>query len=398
MKRPWLKRIAISVAVFACAGAVWWGMRNPPVMVDTAAVAEAPMRVTIREEGRTRVRDIYTVSAPIGGHLSRSVLAEGDKVEAGKTVLASIHPLDPPLLDRRTEAELHAARDAARSAVGIAQGELRQAEMALSLSRDSLGRALKLFGPGVISETALEKATNEVELQEAAVEAARAAVGYRQAELATAEARLLQTSDTDTVGAGCCIDVLAPSSGTVLAVKARSEQAIAAGAVIAEIGDVSQLEIVVDLLSSDAIRVVPGTPTDITEWGGDKVLQARVRKIDPAAFTKVSALGIEEQRVSAVLDLVDSDARLGHAFRVVAELVVWSCESCLQVPISALYRSGDEWQAFAVVDGRAQEKPVTVGRFNDISAQVLGGLSAGDRVVTHPNDRMFDGVRVTERR
>ena len=203
-----------------------------------------------------------------------------------------------------------------------------------------------------------EKAANEVELQEAAVEAARAAVGYRQAELATAEARLLQTSDTDTVGAGCCIDVLAPSSGTVLAVKARSEQAIAAGAVIAEIGDVSQLEIVVDLLSSDAIRVVPGTPTDITEWGGDKVLQARVRKIDPAAFTKVSALGIEEQRVSAVLDLVDSDARLGHAFRVVAELVVWSCESCLQVPISALYRSGDEWQAFAVVDGRAQEKPV----------------------------------------
>src|SRR5690606_35213269 len=213
----------------------------------------------------------------------------------------------------------------------------------------------------------------------------------------SAQARLLRTPEAETAGAGCCINVLAPSSGTVLAVRARSEQAITAGAVIAEIGDISQLEIVVDLLSSDAVRVVPGTPTEITEWGGDKVLRAHVRKIDPAAFTKVSALGIEEQRVSAILDLEDRDPRLGHGFRVIAEVVVWSCETCPQVPINALYRSAGEWRAFTLIDGRAHETAVSVGRLNDVSAQVLGGLEEGDLVIAHPNDQVFDGVRVTSR-
>jgi HlyD family secretion protein len=175
-----------------------------------------------------------------------------------------------------------------------------------------LTRALKLFAPGVISESALQKVTNEVALQEAAVEAAGATVAFRKAELASAEARLVQPDPDDPNGSRCCVTLLAPISGTVLAIHARSEQAVSAGAVVAEVGDTSKLEIVVDLLSADAVRIVPGTRADILEWGGDGKLAAIVRKVDPAAFTKVSALGIEEQRVNAVLDFDGSERRLGH--------------------------------------------------------------------------------------
>ncbi|MDP3898709.1 MAG: HlyD family efflux transporter periplasmic adaptor subunit, partial [Mesorhizobium sp.] len=336
--------------------------------------------------------DVYAVSTPIAGHLSRTVLEEGDRVEGGISIVAAIHPLDPPLIDRRAEAELLAARDAARSGVGIAESELKRAEAALALAEDQLARALKLFGPGVISESALQKVTNEVALLKAAVEAALATVGFRQAELASAEARLLQPDPRNPNEEDCCITLHAPISGTVLAVHARSEQAVAAGAVIAEIGDTSKLEIVVDLLSADAVRIAPGTAASIVDWGGEGALSAKVRKIDPAAFTKVSALGIEEQRVNAVLDLENGDARLGHGFRVVAELAIWDCASCLQVPISALFRAGDRWRVFRLADGRLRETEVDIGRMNDETAQVLGGLSVGDVVVVHPSDTLADGA------
>lgn len=391
MRSPWPKRIAVGASLAVVAGSAWWALREQPALVDVATIEQGPIRVTIREEGVTRVTDIYTVSAPIAGHLSRTVLEEGDLVEAGKTVLAAIHPLDPPLLDRRTEAELLAARDAARSGVGIAQSELRRAETALALAEDQLERALKLFGPGVISESALQKVTNDVALQKAAVETAHETVGFRQAELASAEARLAQPNAQSSDKAPCCVTLLAPINGTVLAVRARSEQAVGAGAVIAEIGDTAQLEIVVDLLSADAVRIGPGTRADVIEWGGDKALSAIVRKIDPSAFTKVSALGIEEQRVNAILDLKDTDLRLGHGFHVVAELDIWRCDSCLQLPISALFRSGDQWQVFGLSDGRVHARTVDIGRMNDTMAQVMSGLSVGDVVVVHPSDALSEG-------
>lgn len=390
MRNPWPARIFSGIAALAVAGAAAWALREEPVRVDVATAINAPMRVTIREEGTTRVRNIYTVSTPIAGHLSRTLLEEGDRVAGGKTLVAAIHPLDPPLIDRRTEAELTAARDAARAAVGISQSELRRAEAALGLAEDQLARALKLFAPGVISESALHKTTNDVALQKAAVEAARATVGFRQAELASAEARLLQPDPERPGGTDCCVVLRAPISGTVLAVHVRSEQAVAAGAVVAEIGDTSDLEIVVDLLSADAVRIRPGTVADIVEWGGDEAIPAAVRKIEPAAFTKVSALGIEEQRVNAVLDFASDDSGLGHGFRVVADLVVWECEVCLQIPISALFRSGERWHVFKLEDNRLDEVGVGIGRTNDETAQVLDGLSAGDVVVVHPADTMAD--------
>lgn len=397
MPGTWTKRTGLLVLVAAIAGGFYYAMRERPVLVDVAEVVEAPMRVTVREEGVTRVRDVYTVSAPIAGHLSRTVLREGDPVEAGTTVVASIHPLDPPLIDRRTQAELVAARDAARAAVGIAEVELPRAETALRLAEEELARALRLYGPGIISESAMQRITTEVENQKAAVEAARAMIALRQAELASAEARLMQPDGGDPRNGGCCVDIVAPVDGTVLAVLARSEQAVAAGTRVAELGDTSRLEIIVDLLSADAVRIAPGTRAVIGDWGGERPLEAVVRRVDPAGFTKVSALGIEEQRVNAVLDLDGHDERLGHGYRIFAEMAVWECDACLQVPIAALFRDGNRWSVFVVEGKRLRQAAIDIGRMNDEVAEVRDGLAAADIVVLHPGDTLQDGSLVERR-
>ena len=397
MNKVWLKRLGLGAVVLAILGGFYYAMRETPTLVDVATVSEGPMHIAIREEGTTRVRDVYTVSAPIAGHLARTVLEEGDEVEAGRTVVASIHPLDPPLIDRRTEAELVAARDAARAAVALAEIELQRAETALRLANNELERAVRLFEPRVISESALQRVQNDVEMQSAQVETARATIGVRQAELASAEARLMQPETTGAEGQDCCVNIYAPVDGVVLSVMAKSEQAVSTGTQIAEIGDPNRLEIVVDLLSADAIRVRPGARPSIGDWGGDDALPGVVRRVDPAGFTKVSALGIEEQRVNAVIDLEENGGRLGHGYRVAAELTIWECEKCVQVPIGTLFRSGNNWNVFRLEGDRLRRTEVSIGRMNTEVAQVLGGLSPGDLVVMHPSDTVDDGSLVEAR-
>lgn len=398
MTGVWIKRLGLGAAAVAVVAGFAYALREQPVLVDAAAVAAAPMQVTVREEGVTRVRDVYTISAPIAGHLARTLLEEGDPVAAGETVVASIEPLDPPLIDKRTEAELVAAREAARSAVAIAETDLKRARAALKLAEEEQARALKLYGPGIISESALQKAESEVELRRAQVDAAHATIAVRKAELATAEARLMPPERNGDGEAGCCVSVTAPVDGVVLEVFAKSEQAVAVGTRIAEIGDPAELEIVVDLLSADAVRIRPGADATITDWGGDAALAATVRRVDPAAFTKVSALGIEEQRVNAVLDLAEAEPRLGHGYRVFAEMTVWECARCLQVPISALFRAGDGWSVFVVgADDRVRRADLQIGRMNDETAEVLSGLAPGDVVVLHPSDTIEDGTLVDRR-
>jgi HlyD family secretion protein len=397
MRSPWLKRGVGVLALAAVAGGFAYALREQPSLVDVAKVSEGPMRVTIREEGVTRVREVYTVSTVITGHLARSVLEEGDGVKANETVVASIHPLDPPLIDKRTEAELLAARDAARSAVGIAEIELQRSEAGLRLAEDDLKRAVGLFKPGVISEAALQRINNVVDIQRAAVDAAKTTIVFRRAELASAEARLLQPDPLDPTEATCCVNLLAPVDGTVLAVFAKSEQAVVPGMKIAEIGDTGTLEIAVDLLSADAVRISPGTKALISDWGGDHPLSAIVRRVDPAGFTKVSALGIEEQRVNAVLDLDEQERRLGHGYRVFAEMTIWECGKCLQVPISALFRNGNEWNVFVVQGDRLRQAEIAVGHMNDETADVIEGLEPGEMVVVHPADVLADGTLVERR-
>lgn len=393
MNSIWLKRAGLAAALLAVIGGFAYALREKPVQVDVIEAVKAPMQIAILQEGVTRVRDVYTVSAPISGHLARTVLEEGSIVKANETVVASIHPLDPPLIDTRTIAELTAAREGARASLSIAEQERKKTQMDLLQAENDLERAERLAARGIVSETALQKAQTAVDLLKSQVDVTLAAIELRKAELASTEARLEQpsTQKTETSNEECCVRVTAPIDGVVLAVYAKSEQPVSVGAKIADIGDPSELEIVADLLSSDAVRVKPGTPAEIIQWGGDINLRARVKRIDPAAFTKVSALGIEEQRVNAVLELLDTDPRLGHGFRVHARIPIWESPSSLQVPISALFRTGNRWNVFSIVDGHAKVVEVKIRQMNDDATEVLEGLNEGDLVVVHPSDTLADG-------
>lgn len=391
MNKTWIRRLLFTVIAIVVAGGLVYSLREVPTLVDVAEVTDGPMKVTIREQGTTRVRDVYTVSAPIAGHLTRIALHEGDPVEKGEAV-ASIRPLDPPLIDARTEAELVAAREAARSAVSIAEMQLQSARTSLSLAQQELERAEKLHGPGLVSESVLEKAQGEVDMQTAQVASAEATVALRNAELQSAEARLAQPgTQTDSANV-CCVELPAPVAGVILSLYAESEQAVAAGTRIADVGDPADLEIMVDLLSADAVRIGVGSKAVITDWGGDRALMATVRRIEPSGFTKVSALGVEEQRVHALLDLEDHDPRLGHGYRVFAEMTIWEDDKVVRVPISALYRVGNDWNLFVLADDRVHQVPVEIGEMNDEIAQVLSGVEPGQTVVVHPSDTLVDGA------
>ena len=392
-------RIGLAALAAIVGAGLYVALREQPVSVDAAPVIEGPMIVTIDQEGVTRVRNVYTVSAPIAGHLDRTLLEEGDPVEANRTVVASIHPMDPPLIDRRTEAELLAAIEAARSGVAQAELEHQRALSALEPAEADLERAVRLFGSNIVSERDLQRATTEVALQEAQVKSTEARIRQRQAELNSAKARLMRPGDEilDIKGRECCVEVTAPIDGIVLSVRVKSEQAVAAGTPLAEVGDPRDLEIAVDLLSEDAVRIRPGLKATITDWGGEENLDATVRRVDPSAFTKVSALGIEEQRVNAVLDLDRPEPLLGHGYRVFARLAIWRSEKALQAPIAALFRTSGNWAVFRIVDDRAELVPVEIGHLNDESAEVTAGLSRGDRVVLHPSDTLDDGGLVAPR-
>ncbi len=400
MTNPWIKRTGFAIAAIAVAGGFAYALREKPVLVDVGVAAASPMKQVILQEGMARVRDVYTVSSPIAGHLARTVLDEGTRVKANETVVAAIHPLDPPLIDRRTLAELVAAKDGAFASLSIAEMEHKKAQTDLEQAVKDEARAERLAKTGTISETTLQKAENLTETLRSQVNMTRTAIEMRKAELASAEARLAQTPtyDGDGAGADCCVTLTAPIDGAVLAVYAKSEQPVTVGAKIADIGDPYKLEVVVDLLSSDAVRVAPGTSAQITQWGGNRNLRAHVRRIDPAAFTKISALGIEEQRVNAVLDLEDGDPRLGHGFRVYAEIPIWETPSAMQVPISALFRVGNRWNAFLVVDGHTKKTEIDIGHMNEDTAEVLNGLSNGDMVVLHPSDTLDNGSLVEVRK
>lgn len=392
----WIKRIAFLAVIVALAVGFYYALREEPVAVDAEKVASGPMAVTLVQEGTTRIRNVYTISAPIAGHLARPLLVEGDPVKANSTVIASIHPLDPPLIDQRTLAELRAQRDAANAAIAVATSEVARIEAELAHARREFERASRLATSGAIPEMTVQKTANDVAVLEAQLRAGNSSIVLRQAELANIEAKLKQPDSANDAGY-CCIELKAPVDGVVLDVFAESEQAVIAGTKIIDVGDPSDLEISVDLLSTDAVQVKPGTRASIVDWGGDRPLAATVRRIDPSAFTKISALGIEEQRVNTILDLDETDVRLGHGFRVYAEIVLWQGQKVLQVPISALFRQGADWAVFLVEDGSAVRRKVSIGHMNDRTAEVLDGLAAGATVIVHPSDLVDDGSPVALR-
>jgi len=374
-----------------------------PVPVDLGTVERGTLEVTVADEGETRVRDIYTVSAPVDGRVLRLEVEAGDDVVAHKTVLFSIEPSSPQFLDIRTRSQAEAAVKAAEAARALSQADVERAEAEMEFAAAELDRAEALAQRGNISTSALDRARLELRTKQAALETAKATLRVKEFELERTKASLIDpgTSGTPTrTNENCCVPVYSPIDGNVLRVLRESEGVVAAGTPLIEIGDPSDLEIVVDLLSTDAVQVEAGADVIIDDWGGPKPLMGRVRRVEPFGFTKISALGIEEQRVNVIIDLTDPREAwqaLGHGYRVEAQIVTWRGENTLMVPLGALFRSGDRWAVFVVEGGRANLRHIEIGRANMESAEVLSGIEADTRIILHPSDRVADGVRIEER-
>lgn len=381
--------------------ALAWLLRDKPVPVDFALVARGPLQVSVSDEGETRVKEVFVVSAPVGGFKRRIDLEPGDPVEAAKTVIARIEPTEPGFLDVRTEAQLRAALSAAEAARSNAEATVHRTEADLEFARSELERFRGLAARDTIAQNALDDAQRRERTAAAALGEAKAQLDMREHEREQAQAALLAPNASRTEAGNCdCVEVYAPITGTVLRVLQESEGVVTASMPLVEIGDPHALEIVVDLLSADAVRVAPGQRVYIEGWGEPEPLNGVVQRVEPFGFTKVSALGIEEQRVNVIIDFTDPPERwqrLGHGYRVEPRVVLWEADDVLKVPLPALFRDGDEWAVFAEKKGRAELRGVQLGHDNGIEAEITHGLEAGERVVLHPSDRVSDGVRVVER-
>ncbi len=397
MLKTWFKRGVIAATLAALVALFAWLLWPVPVAVDVARAQRGPMETTINEEGINRIRHVYVVSAPATGKLLRPGVETGDQVVAGQTVVATIAAVDPTMLDARTQRELTAAAEGARDAREVAELQVAKAEREQIFARSELKKAQELAGKRGLSLSLLDQKLFEEDVSEKALLAARAQLKMREHELELALARLESSSEDNTEVSSCCFSIRAPVTGTILVKLAESERVIQAGAPIMEIGNPRESEIAVDLLSTDAVSLKPGTPARIKEWGGTETLPARVTKVEPSAFTKISALGIEEQRVKVLLSLTNTTVQLGHQFRVVAEIVTWGSNDALQIPISALVRKGDSWAIHRVVDGKSSLAEIKIGHMNEKTAEVLAGISDKDVVVVHPSDFVADQVRVEER-
>ncbi len=390
---------AVAAAVIAGLVYAFWPQ---PVPVDIAAIKRGELVVTIDGDGRTRVREVYLVSAPVPGRLLRIERHVGDVVVANETVLAAIQPTDPAFLDRRARAQAESLEKAAKAAYALAEAELARAIAELDFAQAELVRAERLAERGNVSQRDLDRAKLTVRTAEAAVATAEATVEMRRFELEVARAGLIEPGRSGDASDGqlCCVDVFSPVNGRVLRVMHESETVVAAGTPLVEVGDARDLEVVVDLLSSDAVRVAEGAPVVIEDWGGRTALSGRVRHVEPTGFTKVSALGIEEQRVNVLIDFTDPPEQwrnLGHGYRIEAHIAVWRGEDVLKLPLGALFRDGERWAVFVADGGRAHLRHVEIDHGNGREAQVNTGLSEGERVILHPSDLIADGVRVVPR-
>ncbi|HEX6533984.1 MAG TPA: efflux RND transporter periplasmic adaptor subunit [Gemmatimonadaceae bacterium] len=390
------KRVVLAAVGIAVIAGITAALRPEAVEVETAVVRRAPLRVTVTAEGRTRVRDRYVITAPVSGRLERVPLAEGDVVRAGDVIARlAPAPFDEPSA-RQASARVAAARALAREAAT----RVRVADAAYAQARRDAERTRRLFEAGALAPRDVEEAELAERARADDLAAARAHVTAAAAEVDQATAALLHAGG----GTGAVILIRAPSVGRVLRLAERSERVVAPGSTIAEIGDIEGLEVVVDLLSSDAARVRPGMSVSLDGWGGagegseGGIVRGRVRRVEPAATTRVSALGVEEQRVNVIVDVADPPASLGDGYRVDATIVVWEAPDVLGVPASALVRAGAGWAAYVVDAGRARMRMVDVGRMGGATAEVVRGLAAGDRVIVFPSDKIRDGTRVAAQR
>ncbi len=379
--RRWLPYAGAVLLLAALAVGFW----PQPLPVETAPVSTGKLRATISEEGKTRIKQRYVVSAPVTGQLRRLDYKAGLEVKAGETILAVIDPVTPTLLDARTRMEATARRDTAAA-------NLERAKAAYRFASAEFQRFEKLHEQKTVSVQEFEGA----QWREAAAnrELTAAESSLRQAE---AELGIFTPSKAGNTNVLDPVELKSPINGRVLRVFEENARVVTMGTPIAEVGDVADLEVVVEVLSRDGAAIPPGAKVEFEQWGGREPLVGKVRLIEPAAFTKVSALGVEEQRVNAVADLLtppDQRTNVGDAFRVEARIVVWEADNVLKVPAGALFRSGENWGAFVVTDGHAHLRPVKAGRTSGTETQVLEGLKSGEEVILYPGSRVKDGQRV----
>lgn len=389
----WRRRIALGLLAALLAAGLFYGFRPQPIAVDVGVVSRGPLRVMIEQEGRTRVVDRYVVSAPVAAYAQRIDLDVGDVVQQG-AVLVRLEPMRAEVLDARRRAEAEARVAAAQSAIGAAEQRARAAATSAELAQKNLARLRALRADGLVSADAADRAQAEAVRAAAESRSARFSLTSAQHEMEAARTALQFGAAS---AGGEPVVVRAPVAGRVLSIPHKSEGVVAGGQALIEIGDPSALEVEVDVLSADAVRIHPGTKVVFNRWGGEGSLEGEVHLIEPVAFTKVSALGVEEQRVWVIVEFTSPATqwqRLGSGYRVDAGFVLWDEQNVLQVPASALFRDGSGWAVFVIEQARALKRSVEVGQRSGLSAQIVAGLRDGEQVIVHPDDQIKDAVRV----
>ena len=395
----WRGKIGWIVLLVAIVMAIGYGFLPQPVLVDATGAGRGPLRVTVREEGRTRVVDRYVISAPVTGYVQRVRLEVGDPVSQGQ-VVARLEPLRPGVLDPRSRAEAEARVEAAQASVLAAEESASVAAEQARYAESELGRVRALYEAGTVSREQLDRAETESRRAQANLQTARANIQVAEHELEAARAALKYSAAQMNGPPAELVPVVAPSAGRVLKRFRESEGVVNAGESLLEVGSPRTLEVSVEVLSFDAVRISPGTRVLFERWGGDKPLEGRVRTIEPFGFTKISALGVEEQRVLVIADFTSSREqweRLGDGYRVEAVFILWEGEDVLRVPASTLFRYQDGWAAFVIENGVARRRVVEVGHRSGLTAEIVSGLTAGERVIPHPSNEIEDGTEVTVR-
>lgn len=401
MDAAWRRWIMWGLLGAALTAGLVYAFRPQPIPVDLATVARGPLVVTADEEGETRVRDVFVLSAPVAGRALRIDAEVGDAVVAEQTVVAEIEPIDPAFLDLRSETQARAALSAAEANKALAEAELVEMEAELDFATSELERARRLYRTRTISERDLDDAERRYKTSRAAVATVKARLQVRVFELQRAQAQLMSPVQTQAAHGACeCVPLLAPVNGKILRILHKSEGVVEAGDPLLEIGDPEDLEVVVDFLSADAVRISPGQRVIMDEWGGGAALAGEVRLVEPFGTTKISALGIEEQRVNVIIDFTSPRTewqRLGHGYQVEVRVVLWEGTDVRKVPLTALFRHGEDWALFVEENGRARLRTVELGRRTGLEAEVTAGVESGQRVIISPSDRITDGVRIRPR-
>lgn len=362
--------------------------RPKPVKVEAAPVTRGPMSAAVQDRGQTRVLDRFVISAPVAGNLERIPFQAGDAVKAGQ-VVARIAPASLSAVDVR---QANAAVAQAEAGVREASANVGRAEARRELTAKELRRVSALRAQGIAAQADVDATRADAEAAQRELQAARAALAQANAGVASARATMLAVHP----GRGGVIELRAPVDARIFSITERSGRAVAPGEPIMTLGNPHEIEAVIDLLSEDAVKTTAGDRAFLVEWGGDHPLPGVVKNVEASAFTKISALGIEEQRVHVIVSIPDPPPTLGDGYRVQGRIIIWSSPNALQIPIGALTRFGARWGAFVAEGGRARRRELEIGHRNEEAAEVLSGLRAGERVILHPSDEVREGVRVTE--